>query len=58
MFLLIGGVIAAGVAIAGLRAEQLLLEALTVQFQASGPLAIASYFLISDCHLLSLFLIY
>lgn len=35
MFLLISGMIAAGVAIARLRAEQLFLEALAVQFKAS-----------------------
>ena len=58
MFLLIAGVVAAGVAIAGLRTEQLLLEALAVQLQAPGPLAVASNFLISDHYLLSLFLIY
>lgn len=58
MFLLIAGVVTAGVAIAGLRAEQLLLEALAVQLQAPGPLAVASYFLISDYYFLSLFLIY
>lgn len=58
MFLLISSVVSTGVAIARLRAEQLLLEALTVQLQAPRSLAVASNLLISDHNLLSLLLIY
>ena len=58
MLLLVTGVVAAGVAVAGLRAEQLLLEALAVQLQTPGPLAVAAYLLIGDNDLLCLLLIY
>jgi hypothetical protein len=58
VLLLVGGVVAAGVAVAGLRAEELFLEALAVEFEAAGAFAVAAYFLIGDGHLLGLLLIY
>jgi hypothetical protein len=58
VFLLVGGVVAAGVAVAALRAEELFLEALAVELEASGAFAVAAHLLIRHRHLLRLLLIY
>lgn len=58
VFFLVGGVVAAGVAVAALRTEELLLEALAVELEAARSLAVAAHLLVSHRRLLRLLLIY
>lgn len=55
---LVGSVVPAGVAVAGLGAEQLLLEALAVELEAAGAFAVAAELLVRHRCLLRLLLIY